>query len=204
MNRVIPSLIVVLAMVSSGCNTPTSAQNDEQENARSVEAPATSTPPPAAVASEWSKPVNGLKARWLVNWNAISSDKHPTYAHYREFILEVKNVGGDFLSFNSQPTFKNLTIRNANGKVIQPPGHIHGNHINGIPQWAVVPDSTYLGLRIDTAIPVHVGVHFESFVTENHSLHATLVAKKQDGPENQWTGEIELPALFVQFSGEAP
>ena len=154
--------LAFLVLATIGCGTPTVAQSTTPENTESTKI-ATASAPPVTVASEWSKPVNGLKARWLVKWRKIASEDRPAYAGYYEFILEVKNADSAPLSFYSQPMFRDLAIRDANGKVIDPPGSVIGNHISGVPQWATIPnsDGAYLGLRIDTTIPVHHGVHFE-------------------------------------------
>jgi hypothetical protein len=155
---------------------------------------------PITVSGAWSEPVNGLSARLLVTYVEIASDKFPTYFHYQKLILEVKNVGSHRLVFSNQPSFANPTIRNAKGEVLHPPGNVDGNQRTGNLEWAAIPFNTYLGLRVDTAIPIKVGLRFESFVTENHSLSATLVARQQEGPKNQWVGNLDLPPVLLVCS----
>ena len=210
MHLTISGFVVLLVVMIPGCGKQSASQNDQRESADSIDASTAAVESkltePVTVASAWSEPVNGLKARWLVRWSEFTYPNYPTRANYQDFTLEVRNVGSDLLAFPSAPTFKDLRIKNAKGEAVEPPGHVAGNHLSGILQWAIVPNSAnaYLGLRIDTAIPVHHGVHFESFMTENHSLHARLYAEKQKGPENQWIGEIELPALVLDFIDTPP
>lgn len=196
----------MVALLSLGCGDRASSVPVEppiQPMAAGIEF-ATDSPQPASkedqspstTAGGWSKPANGLSARLLVVYEEITSGKHPTYFHYHSFILEVKNVGTEAVSLISQPSFTDLAIRDAEGKELHGRGY-DGNHVTGASEWAVIPTGAYLGLRVDTTIPVNVGLYFESFATEDHSLHATLIAEKEEGPQNQWIGRIELPPVHL-------
>lgn len=206
----IPRLLLIAALLSSGCDEQVSKQSGEQPTQPKAaglanpidnpEQPDEEAQGPYTAAGAWSEPVNGLSARLLVTYEEMKSNKYPTYFHYQKVILEAKNVGTETVSFINQPSFTDLAIRNAQGEELHGRGH-EGNHITGASEWAVIPVGAYLGLRVDTTIPVHVGLYFESFATETHSLHATLVVEKQDGPQNQWIGKIKLHPIYLVPSG---
>lgn len=213
MKFAVPALLLITAVVSTGCCKRSSDQSvakQTQHTAAGVETADDSAKPspeqalgPYLAAGAWSAPVNGLSARLLVSYQILKSDKYPTYFHYQNVILEAKNVGPELLAFSNQPSFTDLAIRDAQGEELRGRGY-EGNHITGPIRWAVIPEGAYLGLRVDTAIPVHVGLYFQSFATEDHSLHATLIATKQDGPENQWLGEIKLPPINLVLTEHEP
>jgi hypothetical protein len=143
-------------------------------------------------AGEWSEPVNGLSARLLVTLH--EGGQSSLWAS--PVILEVKNTTARSLAFIDQPVFSGVAVRDANGNPLPEPSH-PGNHLAGGPQWAVIPGNAYLGLRVDTSIPVEVGLCIGVVPPEARTLSATLVAKPREGPENQWVGEINIPPVVL-------
>lgn len=194
-------------MVAWGCDIPGSKpSNEEHPGSKPEEASAIPKPSPSKskafrgagiYAGEWSEPVNGLSARLLVTLQ--EGTRSTLFAS--PVVLEVKNTGGTPLAFLDQPSFKGSAVRDAKGNASPEPS-FPGNHLAGVPQWAVIPGNAYLGLKVDTSIPVDVGLCFGPITPDAHRLSATLVARhRADGPANQWIGEIELPPVVLLPSG---
>ena len=200
------ALLVIVATVACGCDTPGSNHvNDQNPGAKPGESPTVVNSPlsrPKAVprvgtyAGEWSEPVNGLSARLLVTFQ--EGGRSSLWAG--PIILEVKNTDGKPIAFINQPAFTGAAVRDAIGNAL-PEFFGPGNHLSGYPQWAVIPGNAYLGMRVDTSIPVEVGLCFGVITPDALHLSATLVAKHREGPENQWVGEIKLPPVDLTSNG---
>lgn len=157
----------------------------------------------------WSEPVNGLSGRLLLTLEELKiAEAAPS--HRYKVILEVKNDTGQQIAFRSQPEFVDVVIRDANGKELPDQGHEMSGPVP-LPQWAVIPGQSYLGLRVDmqtvglpggTAL-VGVGGYVRFLKPGKHTLTATIVAKQQEGPKNQWLGKMKLPPVSVTFRGPA-
>ncbi|MBL8820001.1 MAG: hypothetical protein JNL58_28515 [Planctomyces sp.] len=199
-------LVLIVALVACGCDRPgVKLSNDQNARANLKESASVANPPlseakdvPRAgtYAGEWSEPVNGLSARLLVTLH--EGGQSSLWAS--PVILEVKNTNAGSLAFIDQPVFSGAAVRDANGNSLPEPSH-PGNHLTGEPQWAVIPGNAYLGLRVDTSIPVEVGLCIGVVTPEARTLSATLVAKPREGPENQWVGEINIPPVVLISSG---
>jgi hypothetical protein len=103
--------------------------------------------------------------------------------------------------FIEQPSFTGAAVREANGYALPEASLIGGNLLTRDPQWAVIPGNAYLGIQVDTSIPVHFGLCFAPIMPGAHHLNATLVAKHREGPKDQWIGEITLPPVVITASG---
>lgn len=200
------ALFLILALVACGCDAPGLTQSNNQNPGAKLGDSATvansplskpkAVPRAGKYAGEWSEPVNGLSARLLVTLQ--EGGQSSLWAG--PIILEVKNTDGKPLAFIDQPAFTGAAVRDANGNAL-PESVRPGNHLSGEPQWAVIPGNAYLGIRVDTSIPVEIGLCFGVITPEALHLSATLLAKHREGPENQWVGEIKLPAVDLTSSG---
>ena len=155
----------------------------------------------------WSEPVNGLSARLLMEPEEIKSANHQSSFRYK-VILEVKNVQRDILAISSQPSFVDVEIRNAKGELLPDGGYRQSGPIP-LPQWAHIPGNTYMGVRVDmTAVGLPRGsalVGIDGYVRflkpGTYTVRATLSARKdKSGPNNQWLGDMKLPAVTVTFA----
>lgn len=194
--------LLIMVLIGCGCGMPSPKPSKDQNGGAKTDAPTTAAnpampkPKQAQVAGtyvgEWSEPVDGLSARLLVT---LQGGTHSSL-WASPVILEVKNTNSTPLAFIDQPVFTDSAIRDSDGKTLPVVSH-NGNQLTGEPQWAVIPGNTYLGIRVDTSIPVHYGLCFGLIVPEAHSLTATLVAQHRDGPKNQWIGEIHVPPVSL-------
>ena len=196
------SVCLFVVLVGSGCGVPSPVGSlDQNAVANAGESPATiasnALQRAGNYAGEWSEPVNGLSARLLVT---LQESPNSSRFGAGPIILEVKNTYSTPLAFINQPSFKDKAIWDAKGNVLPEASH-PGNHLSGNLEWAVIPGNAYLGLRVDTSIPVEVGLCFGVLAPEAQSLSATLVAKNREGPENQWVGEILLPPVSFTSNG---
>lgn len=206
----IPSrFVLIVALVVCGCGPPSpTPSKDQHRGAKPNESSAAANPPlpipkdvrlAGTYAGEWSEPVNGLSARLLVT---LQDGTHSSL-WASPVILEVKNTYSTPLALINQPAFTDSAVRDSKGKSL-PESSYHGNQLTGEPQWAVIPGNTYLGIRVDTSIPVHYGLCFGLIKPEAQSLTATLVAQHREGPENQWIGEIQLPPISLTSTSAGP
>jgi hypothetical protein len=193
---------LIYVMSACGCGTSASTQSNNQNRDTKQEV-LTAMNDPSSIpkkiqhagtyAGQWSEPVNGLSARLVVTLQ--ESPNSPRFAA-GPVTLEVKNTYSTPLAFIDQPSFADKATWDANGNALPESFHA-GNHLTGNPQWAVIPGNAYLGIRVDTSIPVEVGLCFGVLAPDTQSLSATLVAKHREGPENQWVGEIQLPPVAL-------
>jgi hypothetical protein len=146
---------------------------------------------PGTTVGAWSESVDNLSARFAVSLAEHQAGQLPAYFQYQVF-LEVRNDHGADLAFMNQPSFQDIEICDANGASVDEltPG---GNHLRGRPRFIVIPPYTYVGIRVDTAIPVEYGICIGNPTPEKHSLSATLVSTRQTGEEAHWFGGMETP-----------
>lgn len=144
-------------------------------------------------AGEWSEPVNELSARLIVRLE----DTQYRSIYSAQVTLEVKNTSRSPVSFISQPHFTDIVLRDADGLAVPNTDSFPGNYLRGLPEWAVIPGNAYLGIRVDTPLRVEEGMFIGNVTFDKQNLSATLVSVRQEGPENQWTGEIALPEVTL-------
>lgn len=158
-------------------------------------------PVPKAIANVWSEPVNGLAGRLLVEFEDLKPGlRHGVY-------LELKNHSFDPIAVPNQPLIHS-ELFDTSGKPISTKGYPASGPIP-IPQWAIVPRDAYIGFRVDMQI-VGVPTREQGMVllaiggknwevrAGAYELKTALVFKKEDeGPQNQWVGELELPPVEV-------
>jgi hypothetical protein len=82
------------------------------------------------------------------------------------------------------------------------------------PQWAVIPRDAYLGFRVDmqtVGVPtreqgmalIAVGGKMWGLRAGKYALKARLIFKNEEnGPQNQWVGELELPSVDVVVTAQ--
>lgn len=198
MNRPARTLLVLSVAIVSGCDaTPEASSNQHVNHTSQIQ-----TPPSEAEIVEndhqrrttfgaWSESTNFLSARFVVTLEEYERADTPSYFRYL-VVLEVRNDHGADLSFVNHPTFGNVEVRDASGNLISVLSG-EGNHLQGKARWAAILPYTYLGLKVDTTIPVDVGVFIGNPSPDKHSLTATLISKKQTGMEEYWFGEMERP-----------
>ena len=139
----------------------------------------------------WSAPTNFLSARFVVTLEEYEAADSPSYFRY-SVVLEVRNDHGADLAFVNQPSFENIEVRDTGGRLVNVLSG-DGNHRQGEASWAVILPYTYVGLRVDTTIPVDVGLSIGGVSPDKRSLTATLISKKRTGAEAYWFGEMEPP-----------
>lgn len=198
-------LILIAALLVCGCGIPSSTPSRDQDRGSEPVEPSVGTNPltlkskgarlAGTYVGEWSAPVNGLSVRLLVTLQDRTNQSHWA----SPIILEVKNISSSPLAFINQPAFTDSAVRDSNSKAL-PETSVDGNQHTGEPQWAVIPGNTYLGIRVDTSIPVDYGLYFGLITPEAQSVTATLVAQHREGPENRWIGEIQVPPVLLTSS----
>lgn len=198
MNRPVRTLIVVSIASLSGCDaTKQTSGNQSATHTSQIQA----SPSEAEVVEDdhqrkttfgaWSEPMNFLSARFVVTLEEHQRDDAPSYSRY-SVALEVRNDHGADLSFVNHPSFESVEVRDANGNLIDVLSG-GGNHLQGKARWATILPYTSLGLKVDTTIPVDVGVFVGNPTPDKRSLTATLISKKQTGMEEYWFGEMQPP-----------
>ena len=153
---------------------------------------------------KWSKTANGLSGRLLV----ALEDLKPGLRH--AVTLELKNVSTEALAVIDQPQFVEVQLLDERGNSVRKRGYDMTGDIP-FPQWGVIPREAYLGFRVDMRTvglmgrPPHrialiaVGGQAWFLAPGKYTLRAKLVAKKQEGPDNQWLGSLDLPPVDFTF-----
>ena len=198
MNRPVCTLLLLSVSIVSGCETKPQTSSNQPVNHTSQTQTSTSEAeiveddhPRRTTFGAWSKPTNFLSARFVVTLEEYEAADSLSYFGY-SVVLEVRNDHGADLAFVNQPSFENIEVRDAGGKLVKVLSR-GGNHPQGKVRWAVILPYTYLGLRVDTTIPVDVGLFVGGVSPDKRSLTATLISKKQTGAEAYWFGEMEPP-----------
>lgn len=153
---------------------------------------------------EWSKPVNGLSARLVVTFE----DCKPGLRHL--VTLELKNVSTEPISVSDRPHIK-AELFTVPGSPDPKPNIIGMSGGIPNPQWGTIPHGATLSFRVDSwtvgtptkdmALLALGGVwHIKPGGT--YILRTKLIAKKGDGPKDQWVGEMILPPVKVAVTKE--
>src|SRR5687767_145646 len=149
----------------------------------------------------WSQPVNRLSGRLRIEFEDLSPGLR--FAVY----LELKNHAFDAIAVINLPEIR-AQLSDSSGQPVSTAG-ISGNGPPPLRQWAVIPRDAYVGLRVDiqaAAVPmkeqrlVFLGLASNRWRigTGSYRLKPTAVfAPEPTGPTNQWTGELELPAVEI-------
>src|SRR5262245_52102252 len=178
---------------------------------REKEAKPDADPKPPARPGAWSKPVNGLSGRLLVAFE----DLKPGLRH--AVTLELRNVsetaGTPPVAVLNQPKLV-TEVLDADGKPLAETGFPMSGPIPA-PQWGVIPLGAYLGFRVDmqtVGVPpkdqalLAVGGKTWGLKPGTYVLRARLVVEglvlRPPGPQNQWTGEMDLPPVEVVVTKE--
>jgi hypothetical protein len=198
MNRTVRTLLVLSVAIVSGCDATPQTSSNQPVNHTSQTQTSTSEgeiveydQPRRTTFGAWSEPTNFLSARFVVTLEEYEAADSPSYFGY-SVVLEVRNDHGADLTLVNQPTFGNVEVRDASGKLISVLSG-NGNHLQGKARCAVILPYTYLGLKVDTTIPVDVGLFVGNVSPDKYSLTATLISKNQTGMEDYWFGEMEPP-----------
>jgi hypothetical protein len=156
---------------------------------------------PKPVANVWSEPVNGLSGRLRVEFE----DLKPGFRH--AVYLELRNHSLNPVAVTSQPQ-THVELCDSSGKPVATSGFPMSGPTPS-PQWAVIPRDAYVGFRIDmqtVGVPISeqgmaliaVGGKAWGIKAGKFVLEIALVFKRdEDGPRNQWNGELHLPSVEV-------
>jgi hypothetical protein len=145
----------------------------------------------------WADPIKRLSGRLRIEFEDLKPGlRHAVY-------LELKNYSFDPIAVINNPQIRTELFDSA-GRSISASGlSTSGPILN--PQWAVIPRDAYIGFRIDmqtVGVPtkkqgmalIAVGGKSWELKAGEYVLKATVSLKKEeDGPHNQWIGELELP-----------
>lgn len=148
----------------------------------------------------------GLVGRLLVQFEDLNPGlRHAVY-------LEIRNERFDPIALTNQPEIRS-EVYDRSGTAV-PTLQFFANGPRQVRQWAVIPTGAYVGLRIDAqtgTVPTRehgmvllaVGGRRWGLKPGNYLLKATALFKSdQDGPANQWVGELELPPVEVVVTQE--
>lgn len=163
-------------------------------------------PMPKPIANVWSESVNGLSGRLRVEFEDLKPGlRHAVY-------LELRNHSLNPIAVTNQPQI-HAELFDSAGKSVGTSGFAMSGPIPN-PQWAVIPQDAYLGFRIDmqtVGVPtrehgmvlIAVGGKSWELRAGKYVLKIALVFKREeDGPQNQWVGELELPPVEVVVTTE--
>lgn len=152
-------------------------------------------------ANVWSDPVKDLSGRVCVDFEDLKPGlRHALY-------VELKNHAVNPVAITNLPRL-HAELRDSLGQPI-PTSGLTMSGPTPASQWAVVPRDAYVGFRIDmqtVGVPTRahgkallaVGGRAWELTVGNYVLNVTAVFEyQQDGPQNQWSGEIVLPPTDV-------
>jgi hypothetical protein len=158
-------------------------------------------PIPQPIAKVWSEPVNGLSGRLRVEFEDLTPGlRHAVY-------LELRNHSLNPVAVTNQPRV-HAELFDSAGKPVITSAFAMGGPMP-IPQWAVIPREAYIGFRIDIQtvdVPtreqgmalIAVGGKTWKIRAGKYVLEIALVfTYEEDGPQNQWVGELKLPQVEV-------
>ena len=156
--------------------------------------------------NQWSNKSGQLVGRLLVAFEDLSPGlRHAVH-------LEIRNDGADPVALFNQPEIKS-EVYDLSGTPI---GTLESS-ANGprqARQWVVIPHAAYIRLRIDAQtgavlarehgmVLLAVGGRRWGLKPGSYVLKARAVFKSaEDGPANQWVGELDLPPVEVVVTQE--
>lgn len=156
---------------------------------------------PKPIAPVWSEPVNGLSGRLRIEFEDLKPGlRHAVY-------LELRNHSLNPVAVTNQPQ-THAELYDSSGKPLGTSGFPMSGPIPS-PQWAVIPRDAHIGFRVDmqtVGVPtreqgmalIAVGGKTWGLRAGKYVLETALVFDhKEDGPQNQWVGELELPPIEV-------
>ncbi len=161
------------------------------------------TPQPGNI--EWSKPINGLAGRLGVVFEALDAGLRFAVN------LELRNVSSQPIAVINQPRIQ-AELFDSSGNPVSTLDYPMSGPIPG-PQWAVIPRDAYVGFRVDmqtVGVPpreqktvlLAVGRTWRIGVGKYVLTSRLIFEHQSDGPNNQWTGELELPPVEVEVTAE--
>ena len=149
----------------------------------------------------WSEPVNRLSARIRVEFEDLDPGlRHAVY-------LELKNDSFDVVTIFNQPQI-HAELYDLSGKPVNTWGST-GNGPMPISQWAMIPWNAYIGFRIDmqgAGVPtkehgeILLATGGKNWLLKPGQYVLKIIAEfknDNDGPSNQWTGELKLLPVKV-------
>ncbi len=156
-------------------------------------------PIPKPIANIWSEPINGLSGRLRIEFEDLKPGlRHAVY-------LELRNHSLNPVAVTNQPQI-HAELFDSIGKPVSTSGFSISGPIPS-PQWAVIPRDAYIGFRIDmqtVGVPtrehgmalIAVGGKTWGLRAGKYVIKMALAFKyEEDGPLNQWVGELELPPV---------
>lgn len=158
------------------------------------------------VANIWSTPINGLSGQLRVEFEDLQPGLR--YAVY----LELRNHSLNSVTVINQPLI-HAELFDSTGKPVSTSSLPMSGAVPN-PQWAVIPNDAYIGFRIDmqtVGVPTRehgkallaVGGKSWELMAGKYILKTILAFKNdEDGPKNQWCGELELPPVELVVTTE--
>ena len=158
-------------------------------------------PTPQPAANAWSEPADGLSGRLRVEFE----DLRPGLRH--ALYLELRNHSFVPVAVLNQPEVR-AELHDSSGKPVSTTSFPTSGP-SPSPQWAVIPRDAYIGFRIDmqtVGLPTReqgrallaVGGKTWGLGAGEYLLETVLTfGRKEDGPTNQWVGELKLPPVEV-------
>ncbi len=159
-----------------------------------------------SVSSVWLEPINELSGRLHIEFEDLKPGlRHAVY-------LELKNYSLIPTAVINQPQIHVELLNLAGEPVSTESLLISGPKLD--PQWAVIPQDAYIGFRIDMrtigaptrgqgVALIAVGGKNWRVKVGKYVLKSSLeFIKKDDGPSNQWVGELELAPVEVVVTSE--
>ena len=160
--------------------------------------------PNVSARGAWSKPVDGVSGRLLIEPEALALGvRHAVHA-------ELKNETLEPIVLTSQPRC-DARLLDAAGTPVQAAGFPSSGPMPS-PHWVTVPPDAYVGLRIDmrtAAIPtrergqalVALGGRTWALGAGSYVLSATLTFDAQgNGSQRQWLGMLDLPPVGFEVT----
>lgn len=163
-------------------------------------------PTPQPETNLWSDPINGLSGRLRVEFE----DLQPGLRH--AIYLELRNHLFTPVAVTNQPQTHAELFDSAGNPV-----DLAGFPVSGPApdaQWAVIPRDAYMGLRVDmqtVGVPTRehgmallaIGGKSWALKASQYVLNVRLeYNNQQDGPDNQWVGNLTLPPVEVVVTPE--
>jgi len=155
---------------------------------------------------QWSTKTDRLVGRLLVAFE----DLRPGLRHAVH--LEIRNEGFDPVAVINQPKIS-CEVYDVSGTPV-PTLESSANGPRQVRQWCVIPTDAYAGIRVDAqtgSVPTRqqgmvllaIGGRRWGLKPGTYLLKASAVFNSdEDGPANQWVGELQLPPVEVVVTQE--